>query len=196
MKKFKFCLKSVENKRTVSRRSTGVFQKLEERKVFGTEDIEQKGRRFVRVFRHILSWILRFSRQLIFTKQLRQNFAVLDDLRQQDPLKCRYISTKLTDVNIPEGGNCMVTAVRTSNDMFAQLFFYLRTSIYVTILTVLIPLSSVVLVLHTFIYAFNHSLPFMHCCCCCLLLPERRHKIGCCNFLRKAFSLRSLDLSV
>lgn len=72
----------------------------------------------------------------------------------------------------------------------------------VTILTVLIPLSSVVLVLHTSIYAFNHSLPFMLCCfcscscCCCLLLPERRHKIVCCNFLRKAFSLRRLDLSV
>jgi hypothetical protein len=79
MKKFKFCLKLDKNKSTVYRRSTGVFQTLEERKVLGKEDIEQKGRRFVRVFRYILSWILLFSRQLIFTKQLRQNFAVLDD---------------------------------------------------------------------------------------------------------------------
>jgi len=44
-------------------------------------------------------------------------------LRQQGPLKCSYSSTKLTGVNVPEGGNCMVTAVRTSNDVFAQPFF-------------------------------------------------------------------------
>jgi len=40
-------------------------------------------------------------------------FCCAGRLRQKNTLKRRYSSTKLTGVNIPEGGNCMVTTVRT-----------------------------------------------------------------------------------